>query len=105
GVAELGQVAGAGAFVPDVQLVVAGGDAAQLEASGGIAHRVPRAGHGEDDRAHLRVDVAEDVREAGAVELARARLAGLVEPEIEGPGIAQREYVVEVRVEVGKGDG
>jgi hypothetical protein len=41
----------------------------------------------DDDRAHLRMNIAEDVRDAGAVEDDRPGLAARIEAEVEAPAV------------------
>ena len=53
-----------------------------------------------DRRAHVRVDVAEDLDQAGLREPLFTRLALPVPSEIEGPGAGQRKHVVEVGIVV-----
>ena len=48
----------------------------------------------EDERAHVRVDVAEHAHDAGTIELDRLRAADGVAPEVERLGGREREHVV-----------
>src|SRR5271167_2099005 len=61
---------------------------------------------GEDNyhRAHLGVDVAEDVRNPFAIEVDGAGRAGFVEPEVEALPGEQGKYIVEPGIAVGKID-
>src|SRR5581483_12228906 len=54
------------------------------------------------DRAHLRMDVAEDVRHPRFVETHFSRCARLVKPEVEALSLEQRKHIVEERVAVRK---
>src|SRR5216683_4746614 len=91
-------------FVPDANEIFAGRNAGNGVAAGFVGNGEEIGIDGEDDTGHLRVDVAEEIRRAGAVEANRALCAGLVEAEVEAFSAIERENVVEPGVGSGEVD-
>jgi hypothetical protein len=91
-------------FGPDVEAVAAGRDAVHGQAAVGCGDAVVGGAEGDDDGAHLGVDVAEDVGDTFAVEDDGALGVGFVEAEVEALAVEEGEDVVEEGVEVGELD-
>src|SRR5690348_18041589 len=72
-----------GALVPYVQHVPAGRDVGNGNTATAVGDRVMRSVERDDDGAHLRMNVAEDIADPDAVEANVARGSRLVEAEIE----------------------
>lgn len=89
---------------PDVQVIVSFGDTGDLEDSFGIGDAIERGFEGDDDGAHLGVDVAEDVGDSFAGEDDAATGTCLVESQIESSAIEERKDVMEEGIVVGEGD-
>ena len=70
----------------------------------GVGHREERMAEDQDEGVHVRVDVAEDAHDAGAIEATDLRVAGGVAPEVERLRLREREHVVVEAVGVGKVD-
>jgi hypothetical protein len=85
-----------------LHVVASRGDMIDSELASCIGYSEVRRIHGDDDCAHLGVDVAEDIGNTGLVELDEARGSALVQPEIEALALEQRENIVEDRILVGK---
>ena len=63
---------------------------------------VVRRGQSDYDRAHLRMNIAEDERDARLVEFHKAGGSTLIEPQIKSLSIEQREHVMKEGVAIGK---
>src|SRR5215467_2482070 len=77
---------------------------ADLEVSVGVGHRKVWGLNSDNNRAHLRMNVAENVGDAGLRESYPARGSTLIEPKIERLPTVDREDVMEKRVLIGKFD-
>jgi hypothetical protein len=77
-----------------------------VENNASIAGRDSVIGRAERDNycAHLRVDVAEDVRNSIAVEAHATFGVSFVKAEVKALAVEEREDVVEERIEVREGD-
>ena len=89
-------------FVPRHQRVLARRHAIDRKRPLVIGNHEPPMIEHAHHRAHLRMDVAEHLDDAGLREHLRARRAGREPPEIEVRAARQREHVVEERIVVGK---
>ena len=84
-------------LVPDADLVLAGGNALDREGARRLGLRVPGRVDDVDEAEHRRVDVAQQLHDARALERLRVRRPLLVEAGVEVVGLRQREDVVKDR--------
>jgi hypothetical protein len=70
-------------FAPRLELVLAGREAVELEVAFVVGHHVRGRGHHDEVCAHVRVKVTAEANDAFLLELEFARLAHLVDAEIE----------------------
>ncbi len=81
-----------------VHLVAAGDDVADADLAVPVGYRVVRSVQRNHHGAHLRMNVAEDERNARLVEFDKLRGAALIESEIETLSVEQRKHVVKKRI-------
>src|ERR1035437_5989265 len=89
-------------LIPDVQHVAARRYGGDRELALFVGDRKVLAGQHDHHRAHLRMDIAEDVRHSFAVEVDRAAGSRLIEHEIETLTVEQGKHVVKPGIAVGK---
>ena len=89
-------------LTPYVLTITAGRNAVNRESTVRTRHCVVGCAEGEDYCSHLRVDIAEDVGDAFAIESHGAAGAGLVESQIKALAVEERKNVVKEGVSVGK---
>src|ERR1700730_13846939 len=87
-------------FIPDVQLIASIGNIRDGDASSRIRQSKIRSVHGNDGRAHLRVNVAEQIAYSYAVKAHCLAGSGFIESKVESLPIKKRKNVVEERVSV-----
>ena len=87
-----------------MHLVVAGDHVADADLAMPVGYRVVRRIQRDHHGAHLRVNVAEDERNARLVEFNKLRRAALIKSEIETLSVEQRKHVVKKRILIGKLD-
>ena len=92
------------ALVPRDHVVGARRHVVDAVAAVGVGQREERMAEHEDERVHVRVDVAEHAHDAGPVEAHRLGAAGGVAAEIERPRLRERKHVVVDAVAVGEVD-
>ena len=107
-VAPLGTVTGVGlgedAFVPRHDGVGARRDVVEAIAALGVGHREERMAEHQDERAHVRMDLAEDPHDSRPIEPDRLGPAGGIAAEIERRRLREREHVVVDAIAVRKID-
>jgi len=86
------------ALNPHMQVVFAIGNISDVEDPLLISDRVERRGQRDNNCAHLRMNVAEDIRNAFARKHHAACRPCLVESKIETPSIEERKYIVKERI-------
>ena len=91
-------------FIPDVQLIASIGNIRDRDASGVIRQSKIRSVHGDDGRAHLRVNVAEEIAHSYAVEAHCLTGSGFIESKVKSLSIKKRKNIVEERVSIGELD-
>ncbi len=89
---------------PDMQGVASGRDVANRGGMIRVGDCIERRGKRHDDRAHLGMNVAEDIRNSLVRKSDRLACSRLVEAEIEALAIEERKYVMEKRIGVGELD-
>ena len=75
-------------------MYVPAGTGGQLEGAVGLRHREVAVREDEDERAHVRVDVAEHPHHAGPIEADRLGAPDGIAAEVEAPRRREREHVV-----------
>ena len=83
-----------------MHLVPARDYVAYAELAAPVGDRVVRSIQRNHHRAHLGVNVAEDVRDARFVELHKLRASTLIQAEIEALAVEQREDIVKKRIAI-----
>src|SRR5215469_105177 len=89
-----------GAFVEEVEAIVACGDVPQFECSLPLADIEVRRVEDRDHRAHGGVNVAKDAHDAGLRELYAFGSAGRIKRQVERLAVIGREDVMEDRIEI-----
>ena len=92
------------ALVPGDHAVVARRHVVDVVTPLAVGHREVRMAEHEDERAHVRVDVAEHAHDARPIEADRPRVTGGVASEIEAGRLRERKHVVIELVRIRKID-
>src|ERR1700737_1706054 len=87
-------------FIPDVQLIASIGNIRDGDASSRIRQSEIRSIYSNDRRAHLRVNVAEQIAHSYAIKAHCLAGSGLIESKVESLPIKKRKNIVEERVSV-----
>src|ERR1700722_1561524 len=86
----------------DVQLVTPRRHVGNDDFSMRIRDAIVRRVHSDHDRAHLSVNITENKRNSGLVELNEACRSALVQSKIEALSVEQRKYIVKKRIAIRK---
>jgi len=86
------------ALRPNAQLVVASWNIVQVKFTLRASESIVRRRECDNDRAHLGVNIAEDIGDPLAREHYTARRARFIQPEVEAPSIEKRKDVVKERI-------
>src|SRR5487761_1883150 len=89
-------------LIPDVQPIAARRDAGDEDLPCAAGNGVIASLHNEDDRAHLGVDIAENVANAGLAKPDGAARSSLIQSEIESFAMKERKNIVKKWVIVWK---
>src|SRR5271157_3919150 len=89
---------------PHVQFVVAVGNVRHVKHASWVEDAVVRRRQRDHYGAHLRMNVAKNIRDTLARKDHVARRSGLIQPEVETPSIEERKYVVKKRIGIWKCD-
>jgi hypothetical protein len=85
-----------------LQPIIARWNIPELKGVVRIGDGIKRCGEAHNDRTHLRVDIAEDVRDAFARKRNRLAGSGLIKPKLKAFALEEGEDVMEEGIGVGK---
>jgi len=88
--------------VKHLQFIATWRDIRNADVSTRIGDCVIRRRQGDDYGTHLRMNVAEDKRDARLVELDKTRGSAFIEPEVEALALEERKHVVKERIMIGE---